>query len=51
MLGQMEDYEQRRSLGRQLDCKLLKLNMTRNRPLDLEELPECRERIIDRLGG
>jgi hypothetical protein len=51
MLGRLEDDEQRRSLRRQLDYKLLKLNMTRKRPLDLEDFPEYRDRIIDRLGG
>lgn len=51
MLGQMEDDEQRRSLRRQLDYRLLKLNMTRKRPLDLEEFPEYREKLVDRLGG
>ena len=51
MLGQLEDDEERRGVRRQLDYKLLKLNMMRKRPLDLEEFPEYRERIIDRLGG
>ena len=51
MLGQLEDEGQRRSVRRQLDYKLLKLNMLRQRPLDLEEFPEYREKIIDRLGG
>lgn len=36
---------------RELDYKLLKLNMTRKHPLDLEDFPEYRDRIIDRLGG
>ena len=51
MLGQLEDDEERRTLRRQLDFKLLKLNMMRRRPLDLDEFPEYRDRIIDRLGG
>lgn len=51
MLGQLEDDEKRRSVRRQLDYKLLKLNMLRKRSLDLEEFPEYRERMIDRLGG
>lgn len=49
MLGQLEDDEERRTLRRQLDFKLLKLNMMRKRPLDLDEFPEYRDRIIDRL--
>ncbi len=51
MLGQLDDDEKRRSVRRQLDYKLLKLNMMRKRPLDLEEFPEYREKIIDCLGG
>ena len=51
MLGQLEDDEQRRTLRRQLDFKLLKLNMMRRRPLDLDDFPAYRDRIIDRLGG
>jgi hypothetical protein len=50
MLGQLEDDDQRRTLRRQLDFKLLKLNMMRRRPLDLDEFPEYRDRIIDRFG-
>ncbi len=51
MLGQLEDDAERRNVRRQLDYKLLKLNLMRRRPLDLEEFPEYREKIIDRLGG
>lgn len=51
MLGQLDDDEKRRSVRRQLDYMLLKLNMMRKRPLDLEEFPEYREKILDRLGG
>ena len=51
MLGQLEDDDQRRTLRRQLDYKLLKLNMMRKRPLDLDEFPEYRDKIIDRFGG
>src|SRR5512147_2934017 len=46
MLGRLEDDEERRSVRRQLDYKLLKLNMTRRRPVDLEEFPEYREKLI-----
>ncbi len=50
MLGQLEDDEQRRILRRQLDFKLLKLNMMRKRPLDLDEFPEYRDKVIARLN-
>lgn len=51
MLGTLEDDEQRRTVRRQLDFKLLKLNMMRTRPLNLDDFPEYRDKIIDRLGG
>lgn len=50
MLGQLEDDEQARILRRQLDFKLLKLNMMRKRPLDLDEFPEYRDKVIARLN-
>ncbi len=48
MLGQLEDDDERRTLRRQLDFKLLKLNMMRKRPLDLDDFPAYRDKIIDR---
>jgi DnaJ-like protein len=51
MLGTLEDDEERRSVRRQLDFKLLKLGMMRQRPLNLDEFPEYREKVIERLGG
>lgn len=51
ILGTLEDEEKRRSVGRELDFKLLKLGMMRKRPVNLDEFPEYREKIIERLGG
>ena len=51
VLGAMEDDEQRRAVRRKLDFKLLKLNMMRKRPLNLDDFPPYRDKIIDRLGG
>ena len=51
MLGTLEDDEQRRRVGRQLDFKLLKLGMMRKRAVNLDEFPAYREKIIERLGG
>lgn len=48
MLGHLEDEEQRRTMRRQLDFKLLKLNMMRKRPLELDDFPEYRDKIMDR---
>jgi hypothetical protein len=51
MLGTLEDDEQRRRVGRELDFKLLRLNMMRKRPTNLDEFPEYRDKIVERLGG
>ena len=51
MLGTLEDDEERRTLRRKLDFKLLKLNMMRRRPFNLDDFPEYSNKIIDRLGG
>ena len=51
MLGTLEDDEERRRVGRQLDFKLLKLGMMRKRAVNLDEFPAYREKIIERLGG
>jgi hypothetical protein len=46
-----EDDEKRRAVQRKLDFNLLKLNIMRKRPLNLDEFPTYRDKIIDRLGG
>jgi hypothetical protein len=51
MLGTLEDDEKRHALSRKLDFKLLKLNMMRRRPFNLDEIPAYRDKIIERLGG
>ena len=40
MPGQLEDDAERCNVRRQLDFKLLKLNMMRKSPLDLDDFPE-----------
>lgn len=51
MLNGLEDDGERRRARRELDFKLLKLSMMRKRPLNLDEFPEYREQIVERLGG
>jgi hypothetical protein len=51
MLGTLEDVEKRSALRRRLDFKLLKLNMMRRHPFNLDDFPEYRDRIVDRLSG
>jgi hypothetical protein len=45
-----EEYEKRRKL-KELDGKLLRLNLMRKRPLHLEDFPEYRDRAIEKLTG
>lgn len=51
MILEMEEGEERRSRVRELNFKLMKLEMTRKRPLSLDLLPEYQEKLLDRLGG
>ncbi|HSL92827.1 MAG TPA: DnaJ family domain-containing protein [Candidatus Limnocylindrales bacterium] len=45
-----EEGEKRRKL-KELDGKLLRLNLMRKRPLQLEDFPEYRDRVIEKLTG
>lgn len=45
-----EEGEKRRKL-KELDVKLLRLNLLRKRPLQLEDFPEYRDRVIEKLTG
>ena len=45
-----EDDERRRKL-RELNFKILKLNVMRKRPFDLDDFPEYRERLVERIAG
>jgi hypothetical protein len=46
----MEEGEEKRSRVRELNFKLMKLEMTRKRPLSLDLLPEYQDKLLDRLG-
>ena len=48
-LGTVEDDAERLKRLRELNFKLLKLNMTRKRPVDLEDFPEYRDKILEKL--
>jgi hypothetical protein len=50
MILAMDDGEERTRRVRELNFKLMKLEMLRNRPLSLELLPEYQEKLLDRLG-
>jgi hypothetical protein len=45
----MEESDERKSRVRELNFKLMKLEMTRKRPLSLDLLPEYQEKLLDRL--
>jgi hypothetical protein len=45
-----EESEKRRKL-KELDGKLLRLNLMRKRPLQLEDFPEYRDQVIEKLTG
>ena len=47
----MKDPEEgRRERRRELDYKLMKFNMMRRRPVNLEVLPEYRDRVEEKLS-
>ena len=50
LLDCIHDEEGRRERRRELDYKLMKLNMMRRRPVNLEILPEYRERVEEKLS-
>lgn len=45
----MEESEEKTRRVRELNFKLMKLEITRKRPLSLDLLPEYQEKLIDRL--
>ncbi len=47
---EMEESEERMKKVRELNFKLMKLEMTRKRPLSLDVLPEYQAKLLDRLG-
>jgi hypothetical protein len=51
LLATLEEGEERRVRLRELNFKLLRLNTMRRRPVDLEMLPEYRDKLYERLAG
>jgi hypothetical protein len=47
----VEDDQERRRKLKELNAKLLRFNVTRKRPLQLEDFPEYREQVIEKLTG
>lgn len=50
LIDSIHDEECRRERRRELDYKLMKLNMMRRRPVNLEILPEYRDRVEEKLS-
>ena len=50
LVRSVEDEEERRKRLKELQFKLMKLEMMRNRPLNLEAFPEYEEKIVERLA-
>ncbi len=51
MMNTLEDEEERRRKRKELDFKLLKLAMMRNRPVNLEAFPEYEVKIVSKFVG
>lgn len=50
LLSAVTDEGERRERRRELDYKLMQLNLMRNRPVYLEGLPEYRGKVLDKLA-
>lgn len=51
LLAAIEDDDERRKKLRELEAKLLRLNLARKRPLHLEDFPEYMDPVIRKLTG
>jgi len=51
LIASVEDEGERRRKLKELDGKLLRLNLTRKRPLNIEDFPEYRDKVIGKLTG
>ncbi|MGE5698541.1 MAG: DnaJ family domain-containing protein [Deltaproteobacteria bacterium] len=51
LIASVEDEGERRRKLKELDAKLLRLNLTRKRPLNIEDFPEYKDKVIGKLTG
>jgi hypothetical protein len=51
LMNTTDDDKERIKKLRELNFKLLKLNLTRKRPLDFEDFPEYEGKLVDKLTG
>jgi len=50
LMSLVDDETQRAKHLREIEGKLLRLNLMRKKPFNLDDFPEYREKIIERLG-
>ncbi len=51
LVDSLEDDESRRQKLRELNFKLLRFNIMRKRPFNLDDFPDYRERVEERIAG
>lgn len=51
LIAAVEDEGERRRKLKELNAKILRLNLTRKRPLHIEDFPEYRDKVIGKLTG
>jgi len=51
LMNILDDDKERIKKIRELNFKLLKLNMTRKKPLNFEDFPEYEGKVMDKLAG
>ncbi len=51
LMNTTDDDKERIKKLRELNFKLLKLNLTRKKPLDFEDFPEYEGKLVDKLTG
>ncbi len=51
LVDSLEDDETRRQKLRELNFKLLRFNIMRKRPFNLDDFPDYRERVEERIAG
>lgn len=51
LMSLVDDETQKAKYLREIEGKLLRLNLIRKKPFNLDDFPEYREKIIERLGS
>jgi DnaJ homologue, subfamily C, member 28, conserved domain len=51
LVDAVEDGEEKRARMKELNVKLLRFNLLKKRPVNLEGVPEYRDRVLEKLAG